>query len=287
MNQVIRDFQQMLRMSIGEQRDLLLKLTDSPVLIEADRSQFEQILMNLTVNARDAMPKGGRVTIETAVVHKGPIAQAVLTFSDTGCGMTEETQRHIFEPFFTTKEQGKGTGLGLSTVFGIVKQHGGDIEVDSRPGEGTGCIMTFALAADTGHTTGTDAESVDWRWTGSETIIVVEDDRQVLKLVTQILRSAGYGVLPFATPQDGLQYLLDAESVADLLLSDILMPGFDGIALYERVRTRRPDMSVLFMSGYTGEEMDRHLKAHESLRFIQKPFSTEYLLQRVRGAIDA
>ncbi|MCF7942663.1 MAG: PAS domain S-box protein [Spirochaetia bacterium] len=287
LNQLIAEFQQMLRLPIGEEIELTLQLTEEPIRIEADRSQMEQILMNLVVNAKDAMPDGGLLTIETAVVHNGSEAQASLTVRDTGTGMTEELQQHMFEPFYTTKPQGSGTGLGLSTVFGIVKQHHGNIAVNSQPGKGTECTITLALAEMPAVTRPSDEFPADRRQHGRETIIVVEDTSEVLELVTQVLRSAGYTVLPFRNPTDGLKAAVAAGQQADLILSDILMPQLDGITLLQRIRAVRPGQKALFMSGYADEQTGIHMQEHADVRLLQKPFTTEQLLMEVRRAIEA
>jgi CheY-like chemotaxis protein len=252
--------------------------------------------MNLAVNARDAMPEGGVLTIESSEVeldeeytraHPGvtPGHYAMLSFSDTGVGMDAETQAKIFEPFFTTKEGGKGTGLGLATVYGIVKQHDGNIWVYSEPGKGTTFKCYFPLADMSA------VEQVVLRngvtdLEGTETIMVVEDEPMVRKLAVKALKRHGYSVLEAEEGRACLDTLRDHEGPLDLLLSDVVMPGMNGRELYREVKGLFPGARVLFMSGYTENIVTHQGVLDEGIPFIQKPFSVQDLATRVRVVLE-
>jgi CheY-like chemotaxis protein len=261
----------------------------------ADVGQFEQVIMNLVVNARDAMPSGGELTIETAnadveaadaELHPGiaPGSYVVLTVRDSGLGMDEATLARVFEPFFTTKAYGKGTGLGLSTVFGIVKQSGGQIAVDSAPGRGTTFKIYFARTLEP-IARPAPPERHRTPVPGSETLLLVEDDEQVRAIAGEILKLQGYRVLDATGPTDALERSAGFDAPIDLLITDVVMPEMNGRSLAERLRQRRPELRVLYMSGYA----DRALEAEGALdgaAFLQKTLSPATLANAVRALLD-
>ena len=293
---VTTDMKDMLGRLIGE--DIALLTTPTPRLgrVKADRGQIEQVIMNLAVNARDAMPQGGRLIVETADIdlddeyvrrHVGarPGPHVMLAVSDTGTGIPHEIQSQIFEPFFTTKEQGKGTGLGLATVYGIVKQSGGYIEVDSEPGQGT----TFRV-----YLPRLDAEPAPVDRSarpaaaagGTETILLVEDEEGVRELARDILRASGYTVLEARNGPEALLLCERHQGQLDMLLTDVVMPRMSGRELAERLAPLRPDLSVLYMSGYTDDAVIRHGVLGAGTAFLQKPFTPAALVLRVRETLD-
>lgn len=297
LNNVVANLEGMLQRLIGADIRLLITLDPENSQVRADQAQLEQVLMNLVVNARDAMPNGGTLTIETAQVelaktplyHVDPLPPgpyAKLSVGDTGSGMDRETQAHIFEPFFTTKEEGKGSGLGLSTVFGIVTQSGGAIDVASRVGYGTRFDIFFPRIAIDTHTavsTQISAQPVG----GNEAILLVEDDASVRILLRDALRKLGYRVIE---AKQGLEACLLASQELDrldLLLTDMVMPGMGGRELAQHLMTMKPDLRVLFMSGFTDDV--GILAGHEqgTSGFLQKPFTPELLARTVRKILDA
>jgi nitrogen-specific signal transduction histidine kinase/ActR/RegA family two-component response regulator len=295
LNSIVADMDKMLRRLIGEDIDLVSLLEPSLCRIKADPGQIEQVLLNLAVNARDAMPRGGKLTIETghanldeAYVKSHPTAKTgqyvMLAVSDTGTGMDAETQTHIFEPFFTTKEVGKGTGLGLATVYGIVKQSSGDIWVYSEPGKGTSFKIYLPIAIDS---TGpeTEAKPTDIPQ-GQGTILLVEDEELVRNLAGEILGMNGYRVLTAANGIEALRICTEHIGQIDLMVTDVVMPQMGGRELAERIGTVRPETKVLYMSGYTDDAIVRHGILDDSVLFIQKPFSFERLTRKVREALD-
>jgi signal transduction histidine kinase len=293
LNDVLSNLGRMLGRMLGE--DIELALLAAPLLgqVKADPGQIEQVVMNLVVNARDAMPGGGKLTIATSNVdlddayardHLGvePGRYVMLSVSDTGVGMDKATQARLFEPFFTTKGPGRGTGLGLSTVFGIVKQSHGSIWVYSEPGQGT----TFKIylprvdaAADRPLVVTTPAG-------GSETILLVEDEPQVRAVVRRTLERAGYAVVVAQDPHEAVR-IAEAAGPIDLLLTDVVMPYMNGRELAERVRSRRPGVRVLFTSGYTDDAILRHGVLDEGVPFLQKPITPASLMRSVRETLDA
>jgi PAS domain S-box-containing protein len=296
LNAVVADVDKMLRRLIGEDIDLLTVLRAEPPAIRADPGQIEQVLMNLAVNARDAMPAGGQLTIETTNVdlneeyasqHIGvaPGPYVMLAVSDTGCGMDAETRARIFEPFFTTKELGKGTGLGLSTVYGIVKQSGGNIWVYSEVGRGT----TFKVYLPSVDAAAEQLERAAPQLeipTGHETILLVEDEELVRTLAHEVLQMSGYRVLVAANGGAALLICERHTGPIHLLLTDIVMPELSGQELAERLTRLRPDMRVLFMSGYTNNAVIHNGTLAAVVNYIQKPFSPDALARKVREVLD-
>jgi PAS domain S-box-containing protein len=293
LNTVIAETEKMLRRLLGEDIEIIIRTSPGLPDIKADPGQISQILLNLAVNARDAMPKGGKLVIETMVaeldsnfpaVHLGaqPGKCAVLVVSDTGVGMTAEVRSHLFEPFYTTKEMGKGTGLGLSTVYGIVRQSGGNIWVYSEPGLGTTFKIYFPAASGEAVASAA-APSISHTGSADETILLVEDDEFILELAKQILAKEGYTVLPARTVEDAEK--LCRGNRVDLLLTDVVMPGLSGKAFSERLRILRPEMKVLYMSGYTEEAMEQHGLLDPDIALVQKPFAPRELSSRVRAVL--
>jgi PAS domain S-box-containing protein len=296
LNVLIRNFENLLRRTIREDVAISLELAPDLPLIRADVGQLEQVVMNLAVNAQDAMPEGGRMSIATnrAEYHEthaccdekiAPGEYVVLSVSDNGCGMDEATRSHLFEPFFTTKEQGKGTGLGLATVYGIVKQHGGSISVHTAPGKGTTMKLHFPVSSSPA-LSGKRCVQAGENPCGSETIVLVEDEEKVLKLVLSILLNQGYTVFPASGGKEALDMLAAHEGAVHLLLTDVVMPEMNGKQLYGQVKRMYPDIKVLYMSGYTDEVIVRHGAMEEGGRFIQKPFSSQALAVMVRRVLD-
>ena len=298
-NSLVIKTSKMLRRLIGEDIELVTKLALAPAPVRADAGQLEQILMNLVVNARDAMPQGGRVSIETATVvldesyamqqvaiRPGPYVMLAVT--DTGIGMDEQTKHRIFEPFFTTKERGRGTGLGLATVYGIVKQSGGYIWVYSGPGRGS-TFKVYLPRADGAATVERPVVGAQNAPGGSETILLVEDEQAVRFLVRVLLERAGYHVLDAADPRHAEDLFRQHVDRIDLLVTDVIMPGSSGLSLFARLSADTPHLKVLFMSGYSGYT-DNAIVHDASLpsdtAFLHKPFTAEGLLGMVREALD-
>lgn len=294
-NTVIRGFEKLLGRIIGEDVELVLRLTDQSVLINADPSQLEQVLMNLAVNARDAMPGGGWLTIETSnIAMDGSLADqkadlkpgpyVLIRVSDTGSGMDRSTLDRLFEPFFTTKEMGKGTGLGLATSYGIIKQHDGGIWAYSEPGKGTTFSIYLPLSGESEKTRETaSACPADLR--GSETILLVEDDQPLRKLTSAILKRQGYQVLIAEGGQAALAILDRIDQPIDLLLTDVVMPGMSGKDLFAGISPRFPEMKCLFMSGYSEDTIAHHGILDKDVNFIQKPFTVDTLALKVRKVL--
>jgi len=296
LNTVITGMGRMLPRMIGEDIDVRIHLDASLGQIKADPGQIEQVLMNLAINARDAMPEGGRLTIKTENIHlDGKIAKrrlivepgnyVMLSVSDNGCGMDAETQTHIFEPFFTTKEIGKGTGLGLSTVYGIVKQSGGSIWVYSEVGRGT----TFKIYLPRVDEVIEAEESENGSRSvprGHETILLVEDEDMVRDLSKEILEEYGYVVISAPNGKEGLQICEEFEGQIDLMITDVVMPQMGGRELAEHVGALRPGTQVLYMSGFTDDAVVRHGVVDDGVFFIQKPFSPDSLALKAREVLD-
>ncbi|HZR22914.1 MAG TPA: PAS domain S-box protein [Vicinamibacterales bacterium] len=295
LNHVLRRVELLLRRVIGEDVKLLLSLGTSLVRVHADPGQIEQIIMNLAVNARDAMPNGGRLTIETANVtldsgfvdhHRGSATgpHVMLAVTDNGGGMDANTLQHLFEPFFTTKPAGCGTGLGLSTVYGIVKQSRGSIWVYSEVGKGS-TFKVYFPAITNPIDASTAGPSPTRQTGGTETILVVEDQDEVRRFVVETLGRHGYRVLAAAASADALAYARDER--IDLLLTDVVLTGLSGREIAKRVTLERPDVRVLYMSGYTDDAIVHHGVLDPGLAFLQKPFSAEELLAKIRDVLES
>ncbi|HKC09070.1 MAG TPA: PAS domain S-box protein [Methylomirabilota bacterium] len=297
LNAVMTAMEPMLSRLIGEDIELAVVPTKGLDRVKADPGQIEQVIVNLVVNSRDAMPQGGRLTIETANVELDeayarrhvavPAGQYVmLAVSDNGAGMDEATCSRVFEPFFTTKEQGKGTGLGLATVYGIVKQSGGDIRLYSEVGAGTTFKIYLPRVAELVAPADPAASAVIPVPRGDETVLLVEDEPEVRDLAREILEGGGYTVLQACDAQEAVFLAERHSGPIHLLLTDVIMPRQSGRALVERLRPLRPEMQVLYMSGYTNEAIVRHGVLDPDTLFIQKPFSPAGLGHKVRAAID-
>ena len=297
LNGIVADLNKMLRRLIGEDIDLNAKLASDLKRIQADPGQIEQVLVNLVVNARDAMPQGGSLTIETANVELDreyakthasvqPGNYVMLAVSDTGTGMSEETRTRIFEPFFTTKEKGKGTGLGLSTVYGIVQQSGGSIWVYSELNRGTS-FKVYLPQLEAPVTTRERKSSEEAVPRGSETVLLVEDEEVVRGLAAHILEDAGYNVIKARGGDEAIQLCKKQNGRIDLLLTDVVMPEISGKEVAQRVTALLPHLKVLFMSGYTDEAIVHHGVLDSSVEFIQKPFTPLGLSKKVREVLDA
>jgi signal transduction histidine kinase len=295
LNLVVTDLEKMVRRLIGEDIDFLT--ITSPVLgkVKADPGQIEQVLLNLIVNARDAMPKGGKLTIETRnVVHSEEYAQrhaalpgpyVMLAVSDTGCGMDATIQSRVFEPFFTTKGPNKGTGLGLATVYGIVKQSGGNIWIYSEAGRGS-TFKVYLPRVD--EVVGGEEEVISRSVPrGTELVLLVEDEDQVRAILREILEGHGYRVLTASNGEEALSISLDLQHDIKLMITDVVMPQMSGSDLATRVQAIRPNLPVLFMSGYTDDAIVRHGLLDEKLNFIQKPFDSAGVARKVREVLDS
>jgi PAS domain S-box-containing protein len=297
LNAVVAELETMLRGVIGEDVEFSSSLDAGGVHVRADKGQVEQVVMNLVVNARDAMPHGGRLQLSVAretidgtrareLDTAGPGVYCAIAVQDTGTGMDQETLGRIFEPFFTTKGRGKGTGLGLSTVYGILKQGGGSIMVESEPGKGskfTAYFPHFDGAADEDRLQ--PGRTTDAR--GSETILLVEDEPGVRAIAKELLEMTGYTVLEAENGADALEVARRFEGDIDLLISDVIMPRVGGRELAERLGAARPAMRVLFVSGFTDDTIARHGVLEEGVAFLQKPFTLETLSQKVREILDS
>ena len=297
-NVVLASLTPMLRRLIGEDVNLDIRTGSERYAVEADPGQLEQVIMNLVVNARDAMPHGGTVTIETtgalieasAVVDRSFMAlgrYVLLVVRDTGHGMDSETKAHLFEPFFTTKDSGRGTGLGLSTVYGIVKQNGGYIFVDSEPAAGTTFRLYFPRRSVAEIAPPAPVARAPRQTTGgSERILLVDDDLGVRNFAARVLASRGYAVLPASSPDEAIELAEEHEGRIDLLLTDVVMPGSTGRALATTLRESSPGLKVPYMSGYTTEAIVDHGILDPSVAFIAKPFTAQRLALKVRETLD-
>jgi PAS domain S-box-containing protein len=283
LNAVVSDMDMMLRRLIGEDVELVTLLDPDIDAVQADPTQIEQVIVNLAVNARDAMPNGGSVTIVTADVRTDAGDFVELRMTDTGIGMTEAERSQLFDPFFTTKEG--GTGLGLATVYGIVEQSGGTIEVDTAPGMGSSFRIWLPRAetpADAPAATPVaSAPSV-----GDETILLVEDETVVRHLVAEILENSGYTVLQAGDGPSALELLRRHPGKLDLLVTDVVMPGMSGPEVAQAVTSMRPGTQVLYTSGYTDSAIGHHGVLEPGIAFLQKPFSSDDLTRKVRGLLD-
>jgi two-component system, cell cycle sensor histidine kinase and response regulator CckA len=285
----------LLRRLIGEDVELVSRLAASPAKVKADPLHLEQVLMNLAVNARDAMPLGGTLTLETATVvldsaHLGghpqmpPGEYVMLAVSDTGCGMDDETKKRLFEPFFTTKEQGKGTGLGLSTVYGIVKQNGGYIWVYSEQGRGSVFKIYLPLVTEAVDELALPPPTLKSP-RGHETLLVVEDDSDVRRLLKDALQQCGYTVLEASNGGEAMLFCERYSGPIHALITDVVMPHMDGYEVAERLRAIRPGMKMLFISGYSEHAGGRHGSMRPGDAFLAKPFTPDALEREVREVL--
>jgi two-component system, cell cycle sensor histidine kinase and response regulator CckA len=296
---VVTDMEKILRRLIGEDIQLECSTTPDLGLIKADRSQIEQVILNLAVNARDAMPQGGRLTIETANVELdasfshppavlAPGKYVMLAVTDNGCGMDAETQAHIFEPFFTTKEKGKGTGLGLATVYGIVKQSGGYVWVYSEPSRGTSFKIYLPRIAEEPSTAPRDRPGEGRQLPqGTETVLLVEDEKGVRELTREYLQMSGYAVVEAEDGHTALELAAMHAGPIELLMTDVVMPGISGRELADRIRKLRPGIKVLFMSGYTDQAVVHHGILETDAVLLQKPFTVTTLASKLREILSA
>jgi PAS domain S-box-containing protein len=296
LNKIVNSSSKILRRLIGEDVDLVTNLQAGLGCVKVDAGQIEQILMNLTVNARGAMPQGGKITVETKDVvvtdnHSSDSktkhsAFVMLSVSDTGCGMDAATQARMFEPFFTTKESGKGTGLGLSIVYGIVRQSAGQIRVISEPGHGARFEILFPRVAEVAKEEPVTAPLVQDVLGGSETILVVEDDAEVRKLVCTFLGNAGFEILIAHDPTEASRICSEFKREIGLIVTDIVLPGISGPQLVESLIRLRPMMKALYMSGYAPDSVPSHAQLDGLATFIRKPFDAQHLIRAVREVLD-
>ena len=297
LNQLVGNTERLLRRVIGEDIHFAVDLEPALHTTRVDPHQLEQVVMNLAVNARDAMPGGGKLVIETRNVGPSPLegiapdglaleGAVLLRVKDTGVGMNAETRARVFEPFFTTKEKGKGTGLGLATVYGIVRQSGGQIVVESEPGKGTTFSIYLPRVLSPSAAAAASDGSPPTAGRGSELVLVVEDEEQVRKLTRVLLEAQGYQVLEAASGEEALTLCAEPDRSLHLMLTDLVMPGITGRELADRARLLQPRMRVLYMSGYPDESIVHRGVLEPGTRFVQKPFRANELLHRVRATLD-
>lgn len=292
LNAVVAEFEDMLRRALGEAIELEMRLAPGRLAVRADRGQIEQVLVNLAVNAREAMPAGGRLSVHTDGVElaeggpKGPAGRyALLELRDTGAGMDKDVQAHLFEPFFSTKDMSRGTGLGLAAVYGIVTQSRGHVEVESRPGQGA----TFRI-----YLPRVEEAEPERRPTGSaevsartgKTVLLVEDEDPVRALIADVLKREGFEVLEANGPDQALELSGRHPAPIALLVTDMIMPGIRGSRLARLLSQSRPDMKVIFISGYIDDTLQRRTMSDKKVKFIQKPFRPEALLRKVRELLS-
>ena len=297
LNDVLANMEPLLRRTLGEDIDLVSLPHPDLGQVEVDLHQFEQVLMNLALNARDAMPNGGRLTLETANAELDerycrahpevdPGKYAVLAVSDTGIGMDEATLAHVFEPFFTTKGPGEGTGLGLATVYGTVKQSYGSVSVYSEPGKGTCFKIYLPLTTERVQTQGQVPVGTAPP-NGDETVLVVEDEAALRDLAVRVLTDHGYNVLSAGTAVEALQVLQDAGEEVDILVTDLILPGeLQGRDLAIQILSSRPDLPVVYMSGYTRNAIVHAGRLDHGVNFLEKPFPPTALATMIRGVLD-
>jgi signal transduction histidine kinase/CheY-like chemotaxis protein len=298
LNSVITDMGRMVARLISENIELNTSLDPGLKLVMADPGQFGQVILNLSVNSRDAMPNGGKLLIETTNIYLDeevvqfkqfdvkPGHYVRLAVSDSGVGMDAATQSHVFEPFFTTKEQGKGTGLGLATAYGIVKQSGGNISIYSEKGVGT-TVMIYLPALETSDKPGFSIKpAMPNIMRGTETVLLVEDEDMIRHLASRALSEKGYAVLAAGNGLEALELLESYHGPLDLVLTDVIMPKMGGRALIEKISETRPGLKVIFISGYTDWMVEHQGLLEPGQAFLQKPFTTSLLLRKVRQVLD-
>src|SRR6202041_2356534 len=295
-NKVVGDMERLLRPLIGENIELVTRLSTQTGHTRADVSQLEQVIMNLVVNAKDAMPEGAKLTFQSADVMVGPAFSqhrfiqpgryAVISVSDTGHGMDKETQTRIFEPFFTTKEKGKGTGLGLSTVYGIVKQSNGYVFAQTEVGAGT-TFNVYLPRVEESAEEQSPAKAAPHEAGGCETVLLVEDEESVRELVRLTLVSRGYKVIEAENGECGLHAAEMCKDHIDILITDVVMPGIGGRELAKNLLSIRPDISVLYLSGYTEDAVITQGALGPNIAFLQKPFTLQNLARKVREVLRA
>ncbi len=295
-NDVIREVQKLLVKFIGEAIILKIKVTDKEPLIMADRSQMEQLLMNLATNARDAMPNGGNLTIETElqeindnfIMTHGFGEQGVhvlLSVADTGEGMNEQTRQRIFEPFFTTKEVGKGTGLGLSIIYGIVEAHNGHINVYSEQGKGSS-FKIYLPTIESKNALEERPENIPVPTGKGETILVAEDESTVLNAIKTILEEFGYIVIEAVNGEDALEKFVEFKEKIDLLILDVIMPGMNGKEAYDEIVKLKPGVKVIFTSGYTADIIKSKKIFKKNMTFLSKPILPDKLMIKIREVLE-
>lgn len=295
LNELLFNMEKIMHRLIGEDIDLISDYADDLKYVKADPSQLEQVVLNLVINSRDSMADGGRITIETKNVYlEKPIGNGensqsglhvMLAIIDTGVGMDENIKAKIFEPFFTTKEKGKGTGLGLSTVYGIVKQSGGHITVDTEQGQGS-TFKVYFKAIEDDVSPHVDHHKTSDQLTGEETILIVEDENAVLDLMMRVLDQHGYNVIQSFSAEDALKQIEKIKEPIHILLTDVVLPGMNGRELAEQVVQLRPETKIIYMSGYTDHAIGNKGILDENTDYIQKPFSPFFLLKKVREVLD-
>jgi two-component system, cell cycle sensor histidine kinase and response regulator CckA len=296
LNVVVKEMRLLLERLIGEDIELTIVLTPMLANVKADRGQLEQVILNLVVNARDAMPTGGRLRIETAIAdgrdaahraHPDSRSFVTLAVSDSGHGMDESTRAHAFEPFFTTKGTGGGTGLGLATVYGIVVQSGGSISVESEPGQGASFTIHLPRVEVDQTPSPAPIRTAENAQAGSGVILLVEDERVVREMVDQVLADHGYAVLVADTPSAAIALSDRHQGPIDLLVTDVVMPEMSGRELCGTLAPKRPEMRTLYISGHLDDAIIRHRILHDSVEFIGKPFTPAALLHKVHAVLSA
>jgi two-component system, cell cycle sensor histidine kinase and response regulator CckA len=297
LNELVLQIEKMLRRLVGEDVEMVTIPAASEDLVEADPGRLEQVVMNLAVNSRDAMPNGGKLTIETGTIHLSdeftashlgvqPGVYATISVIDTGVGMDDDTKSHIFEPFFTTKGPGHGTGLGLASAYGIVRQSGGAIGVISEPGMGTTMRIYLPLAR-RAVPDRSQREASGEQLNGAETILLVEDEARVRKLILDVLKARGYAVLEATRGEEALRLCRQYKRKIDLSVVDVVMPEMSGPDLVRQLKPLKPGMRVLYISGYTDEAIVHHGILRSGAAFLQKPFLPDALVRKVREVLDA
>jgi two-component system, cell cycle sensor histidine kinase and response regulator CckA len=296
-NELVMQIETMLRRLIGEDVELITIPGASQDSVVADPGRLEQVIMNLVVNARDAMPQGGTLTIETGTVQLQesfsarqlgvkPGPHVTISITDTGHGMDEATQSHLFEPFFTTKNPGKGTGLGLATAYGIIRQSGGAIAILSELGKGTTARIFLPLTGEK-VSAAAGAKSAEGNLNGSETILLVEDEARVRKVMLDVLRGRGYRVLEANRGEEAMRLSKEYKAPIHLAVVDVVMPGMSGPDVIRQITPLRPKMRVLYVSGYTDEAIVHHHIPESGIDFLQKPFLPDELALKVRKVLDS